>query len=85
MGPEGAVNIIHRAEIQNAADREARRKELVDDYRDTFANPYNAAELGYIEEVIEPCQTRPKLIRALEACKNKRDRNPVRKHGNLPL
>jgi len=85
MGPEGAVNIIHRAELLKAEDPEARRRELVEDYRDTFANPYNAAELGYIEEVIEPSQTRPKLIRALEACKNKRDSNPARKHGNLPL
>jgi len=85
MGPEGAVNIIHRAEIGKSEDPETRRRELVDDYRDTFANPFFAAELGYIEEVIEPSQTRAKLIRALEACKNKRDKNPPRKHGNLPL
>jgi propionyl-CoA carboxylase beta chain len=85
MGPEGAVNIIHRTELLKAEDPEARRQELVDDYREKFANPYNAAEYGYIDEVIEPTQTRPKLIRALEACKNKRDSNPPRKHGNLPL
>jgi propionyl-CoA carboxylase beta chain len=85
MGPEGAVNIIHRAEIAASETPEKRRLELVDDYRDTFANPFAAAELGYIEEVIEPVQTRAKLIRALEACKNKRDKNPPRKHGNIPI
>lgn len=85
MGPEGAVNIIHRAELANAADPAQIRKMLVDNYRDTFANPYNAAELGYVDEVIEPALTRPKLIRALNMCQNKRDSNPPRKHGNLPL
>ncbi len=85
MGPEGAVNIIHRSELGKAEDPEARRRELVEAYRDTFANPYNAAELGYVDEIIAPSQTRAKLIRALEACKNKRDANPPRKHGNLPL
>jgi propionyl-CoA carboxylase beta chain len=85
MGPEGAVNIIHRAEMGASANPEETRKALVDDYRSKFANPYNAAELGYIDEVIDPTRTRPKLISVLEMCKNKRDSNPPRKHGNIPL
>ncbi len=85
MGPEGAVSIIHRDKMANAEDAEATRDELVADYRDKFANPYNAAELGYVDEVIDPTETRPKLIRALEMLKNKRDLNPPRKHGNIPL
>jgi propionyl-CoA carboxylase beta chain len=85
MGPEGAVNIIHRTELAASADPEGERRRLVEAYRDTFANPYHAAELGYVDEVIEPSATRPKLIRALAACRNKRDVNPGRKHGNLPL
>jgi propionyl-CoA carboxylase beta chain len=85
MGPEGAVNIIHRAELAKSLDPESTRKALVDDYREKFANPYNAAELGYVDEVIDPTRTRPALIRALEMCKNKRASNLPRKHGNLPL
>lgn len=85
MGPEGAVSIIHRDKMAKAEDAEATRNELVADYRDKFANPYNAAELGYVDEVIDPTDTRPKLIRALEMLKNKRDINPPRKHGNIPL
>jgi propionyl-CoA carboxylase beta chain len=85
MGPEGAVNIIHRAEMGASENPEETRKSLVDDYREKFANPYNAAELGYIDEVIDPTRTRPKLISVLEMCKNKRDSNPPRKHGNIPL
>ncbi|NTV75394.1 MAG: acyl-CoA carboxylase subunit beta [Holophaga sp.] len=85
MGPEGAVNIIHRKELDRSLDPERTRKALLDDYRDTFANPYNAAELGYVDEVIDPMNTRPVLIRALEMCRNKRVSNPPRKHGNLPL
>ncbi|MDA3902466.1 MAG: acyl-CoA carboxylase subunit beta [Desulfuromusa sp.] len=85
MGPEGAVSIIHRDKMANAEDPEATRNELVADYRDKFASPYNAAELGYVDEVIDPTETRPKLIRALEMLKNKRDINPPRKHGNIPL
>jgi propionyl-CoA carboxylase beta chain len=85
MGPEGAVNIIHRAELAKSLDPEATRKALVEDYREKFANPYNAAELGYVDEVIDPTHTRPTLIRALEMCKNKRASNLPRKHGNLPL
>ena len=85
MGPEGAVNIIHRAELAKSTEPEATRKTLVDDYREKFANPYNAAELGYVDEIIDPTRTRPTLIRALEMCKNKRASNLPRKHGNLPL
>jgi propionyl-CoA carboxylase beta chain len=85
MGPEGAVNIIFRNEIAAAQDVAGTRERLISDYRATFANPYRAAELGYIDEVIFPEQTRPKLIEALEMLKNKRQQNPPRKHGNLPL
>ena len=85
MGPEGAVNIIHRGELARAEDPAAERARLVAAYRETFANPYEAASLGYVDEVIEPSMTRPKLIKALEMCRDKRDVNPPRKHGNLPL
>ena len=85
MGPEGAVSIIHREKMASATDTEATRTALVADYRAKFANPYNAAELGYVDEVIDPLETRPKLIRALEMLQNKRDSNPPRKHGNIPL
>jgi propionyl-CoA carboxylase beta chain len=85
MGSEGAVNIIHRTEISRSRDPETRRAELVADYRERFANPYNAAELGYVDEIIEPALIRPRLARALDACRNKRDSNPPRKHGNIPL
>ncbi len=85
MGPEGAVNIIFRAEIQAAKDVAAERERLVTDYREKFANPYKAAELGYVDEVIFPEETRPRLIRALEMLKNKRQENLPRKHGNIPL
>ncbi|MBI2895504.1 MAG: acyl-CoA carboxylase subunit beta [Deltaproteobacteria bacterium] len=85
MGPEGAVNIIYRNEIQAAADPEKTRAEFVADYRRTFANPFKAAELGFIDEVIAPRMTRLRLCRALEMLRDKRDQNPPRKHGNLPL
>ncbi len=85
MGPEGAVNIIFRKELQNAEDVVARRDELVSEYRENFANPYKAAELGYIDEVIPPEETRPRVIRALEMLATKRDTNPPKKHGNIPL
>ncbi|HNT06429.1 MAG TPA: carboxyl transferase domain-containing protein, partial [Anaerolineae bacterium] len=85
MGPDGAVNIIFRRELSEAADPEAKRAELVQEYRDKFANPYVAASRGYIDDVIEPHQTRPRLIDALHLLKNKRDANPPRKHGNIPL
>jgi propionyl-CoA carboxylase beta subunit len=85
MGPDGAVNIIFRNEIEQAKQPEVERERLVADYRRTFANPFKAAELGYIDEVIQPEDTRPRLIRALEMLQNKRDRNPPKKHGNIPL
>lgn len=85
MGPEGAVNIIFREQIAKANGNASVKDQLVDDYTKTFANPYKAAELGYIDEVIEPSLTRPRLIDALESLKNKRDTNPPRKHGNIPL
>lgn len=87
MGPEGAVNIIHRKELAGLSGKEldAKRAELVADYRQTFANPYVAARKGYIDDVIEPQETRPVLIKALETLVNKRDAGPTRKHGNIPL
>jgi acetyl-CoA carboxylase carboxyltransferase component len=85
MGPEGAVNIIFRREIEAAADPEAKRKELVENYRQQFANPYVTASRGFIDDVIEPRETRLKVIRALEMLQNKTDSNPPKKHGNIPL
>jgi propionyl-CoA carboxylase beta chain len=85
MGPDGAVSIIFRRKIDRAADSGAEKERLVADYREKFANPYKAAELGYIDEVISPQDTRPVLIRSLEVLRNKRDRNPPKKHGNIPL
>ncbi len=85
MGPEGAVNILYREELAQAADPEALRQKLVAEYRDHFANPYIAAGRGYVDDVIEPHQTRAKLIAGLEMLQNKRDQNPPKKHGNIPL
>ncbi len=85
MGPDGAVNIVFRNEIQKAKDPVAEKTRLVDDYRRTFANPFKAAELGYIDEVLMPHDTRPRLITSLKALENKREKNPPRKHGNIPL
>jgi acetyl-CoA carboxylase carboxyltransferase component len=85
MGPDGAVNIIFRKEIAAAEDPEAERTRLVQEYRDRFANPYVAAARGYIDDVIEPRETRPRLIEALKMLQNKRDSNPAKKHGNIPL
>ena len=85
MGPEGAVNIIFRGELEEADDAEARRAGLIEDYRDRFANPYVAAERGYVDDVIEPRRTRPVLADALETALTKRERRPPRKHGNIPL
>lgn len=85
MGADGAVNIIFRDKIKNAKDPAKERAALTDDYQKTFANPYKAAELGYIDEVIEPSMTRKRIIEALEALKNKRDWIPPKKHGNIPL
>ncbi len=85
MGPDGAVNIVHRKEIEAADDAEAARQAFVEDYRDTFANPFKAAEIGFVDEVIYPRMTRTRICRALEMLRDKRDVNPPRKHGNLPL
>jgi propionyl-CoA carboxylase beta chain len=85
MGPEGAVGVLYRREINEAKDQEAARRARVLELEDKFANPYVAAERGFIDEVIEPAQTRPKLIRALALLENKRDSNPPKKHGNIPL
>ena len=85
MGPEGAVNIIFRDLLKDAKDPDKKRQELVDDYRTKFANPFIAAELGFIDEIIMPHQTRQKLVRWLKPLVNKRDQNPPKKHGNLPL
>jgi acetyl-CoA carboxylase carboxyltransferase component len=85
MGPEGAVNIIFRKELEDADDPDKRREELIEDYRERFANPYTAAERGYVDEVIEPRRTRPVLIDALETALTKREPRPRRKHGNIPL
>jgi acetyl-CoA carboxylase carboxyltransferase component len=85
MGPDGAVNIIFRKELDKAKDPVQKKTELVADYREKFASPYVAAERGYIDDVIEPKETRPRLINALEMLSNKRDANPAKKHGNIPL
>lgn len=85
MGPDGAVNIIFRKEIAEAKDPVKRKQELVDDYRNKFATPFKAAELGYIDEVIAPSDTRKKIFSALDMLKNKVDVNPRKKHGNIPL
>ena len=85
MGPDGAVNIVFRNEIQKAKDPVAEKARLVEEYRQTFANPFKAAELGYIDEVLMPRDTRPRLISSLKALENKREKNPPRKHGNIPL
>jgi propionyl-CoA carboxylase beta chain len=85
MGAEGAVNIIFRNEIKDANDPEVTRRKLVADYQEKFASPYKAAELGYVDEIIEPEETRPKIIQALDILKTKVDTNPWRKHGNIPL
>jgi propionyl-CoA carboxylase beta chain len=85
MGPDGAVSIVFRNELRDAADPAARRVELEAEYREKFANPFKAAELGYIDEVIKPEETRVKIIKSLEMLANKRDTNPAKKHGNIPL
>ncbi|HEX5412132.1 MAG TPA: carboxyl transferase domain-containing protein [Terriglobia bacterium] len=85
MGPEGAVNIVNRRELQRAKDPEKVRKEKAEEYRDRFANPYIAAERGYVDAVIAPRDTRPRLIDSLRMLENKRDTVPAKKHGNIPL
>jgi propionyl-CoA carboxylase beta chain len=85
MGPEGAVNIVFRNELAEADDPEARREELIAEYKERFANPYTAAERGYVDDVIQPRRTRPVLVSALETALSKREPAPKRKHGNIPL
>jgi propionyl-CoA carboxylase beta chain len=85
MGPDGAVNIVFRNELKNAEDLPTLRAELEAEYRENFANPFKAAELGYIDEVIRPEETRPRIVQALEMLSTKRDANPPKKHGNIPL
>ncbi len=85
MGPDGAVNIIFREEIANAADGDALRQELIADYQEKFTNPYIAAGQGFLDDVIDPAETRARIIDALEMLKNKRDNLPAKKHGNIPL
>jgi propionyl-CoA carboxylase beta chain len=85
MGAEGAVNILYREELATAKDPVAERQRRVAEYNEKFASPWIAAELGYLDEVIEPEETRPKLIAALEMLRNKRQTVPFKKHGNLPL
>ena len=88
MGPEGAVNIVFRGElarIEDPAERERARAHFIDEYRERFANPYKAASLGYIDEILRPRDTRAAIIRSLRTLANKRQENPPRKHGNIPL
>jgi propionyl-CoA carboxylase beta chain len=85
MGPEGAVNILYRRELETARDPASLRASKVSEFREKFANPYVAASRGFIDEIIRPRQTRAKLISALSALETKRDKNPPKKHGNIPL
>jgi acetyl-CoA carboxylase carboxyltransferase component len=85
MGPQGAVEIVYRRELQQAADPVARRAELVQEYTDKYASPYAAAERGYIDDVIDPAETRQKLVAGLRMLATKREELPRRKHGNVPL
>jgi acetyl-CoA carboxylase carboxyltransferase component len=85
MGPQGAVEILYRRELQQAADPVARRRELVAEYTEKYANPYSAAERGYVDDVIDPAETRVKLIAGLRMLRTKREELPRRKHGNMPL
>ena len=82
---QGAVNVIFRRELSDAEDADARREELISDYERQFNNPYRAAELGLVDEVIEPRETRVKLIKALDMLRSKRETLAPRKHGNIPL
>ena len=85
MGPAGAVNVIHRDAIEEADDADAERTRLVAEYEERFANPYIAASRGFVDDVILPSETRSRLIGALELLADKRDTNPPKKHGNIPL
>jgi len=85
MGAQGAVNVIHRREIADADDGDDKRAELIAEYEDRFNNPYLAAERGLVDEIIQPRETRPRLIRALDMLRSKREAMAPRKHGNIPL
>jgi len=85
MGPEGAVDIVYKRELEQAANREELRKAKIEEFRERFANPYVAADRGFVDAVIQPRETRKKLIQALEMLGTKRDKNPAKKHGNIPL
>jgi len=85
MGPKGAVNVLYSDELEEAEDTDARREELIDEYREEFANPYTAADRGYLDAVIEPQETRPRLVEDLEMLESKRIDQPEKKHGNIPL
>jgi propionyl-CoA carboxylase beta chain len=85
MGPEGAVDIVYRRELEGAANRDELRKQKIEEFSERFANPYVAAERGYVDAVIQPRDTRKKLIHSLEMLETKRDKNPSKKHGNMPL
>ena len=85
MGPEGAVNILYRRELGRSSNPEQARQAKVQEFRERFANPFDAAERGYIDDVIEPHETRPKVIRALRLLANKVDTTPKKKHGSIPL
>jgi acetyl-CoA carboxylase carboxyltransferase component len=85
MGSEGAVNIVYRKQLKDAEDPEKRRQELIGQYEERFNNPYLAAERGYVDDVIEPSETRVRLIQALRMLRSKREAVPPRKHGNIPL
>ena len=85
MGPEGAVNVLYRRELAAAADPEAMRRAKVAEFREKFANPYVAADRGFVDEIIEPRATRRRIVSALAMARSKRDRNPPKKHGNIPL
>jgi propionyl-CoA carboxylase beta chain len=85
MGPEGAVDIVYKRDLEHAANREEMRQRKIEEFRDRFANPYVAADRGFVDAVIQPRETRKKLIQALEMLETKRDKNPPKKHGNIPL
>jgi acetyl-CoA/propionyl-CoA carboxylase carboxyl transferase subunit len=85
MGPQGAVNILYSSELEAADDPESRRQELIDEYREEFANPYTAADRGFVDDVIEPTETRQRLVDDLTMLQTKRGDQPDKKHGNLPI
>jgi acetyl-CoA carboxylase carboxyltransferase component len=85
MGPQGAVEILYRRDLADTADPVARRAELVEEYTERYANPYIAAERGYVDDVIDPSETRRVLVKSLRLLASKREELPRRKHGNVPL